>query len=155
MITLEELKKSVLIKFNRQDKVCFVVKENRSGVKILLEEIEDVDVLYYIFINGIEERYSYDVKKYFGEIYEYVISNGGSYEFLEHVELYSRFFLLKEEFDAMVKKAIKNINKRDVYYVAAEIKRMYPEYFIDIGKAAGTCTCEWNCKECDSPLRDE
>lgn len=155
MITMEELKNSVLIKFNRESKVGFVVTENRMGIEVHFEDIEDVDILNYIFENGVEEKYAYDIEKHFGEIFRYVIGNGGSYEFADHTTLHSKYFITREEFREMVKKAAEKTRYRDVYSVARIIEEEHPGLFIDIARGSGACTCEFHCGECDSPLRDE
>lgn len=154
-LSLEQLKESVLIKFHREDKVAFVVGQNRMGIEVHFEEIEDINILNYIFEHGIEEKYAYEVEKHFGEIFQYVIGNGGDYEFADHTTLHSRFFITREEFKAMVKKAAEKTRYRDVYSVARVIQETYPDLFINIARGSGACTCEWHCGECDSPLRDE
>ena len=148
----EELENTRLIKYNMKEKIGFYVTQDRKVKGFRFEELEDPEVLSYIIENGEEETSSYDIEKCTrGEIFEYTIHNGGEYELAEYTTLHSLQYFTREEFQKMIDKAIQtstDSQPKDVYYVYKQMKKLYPNIFLEIARGTGACTCEWKCGHC-------
>lgn len=134
------------IKYHLQTGKGYYVVE-RKVIPFNLQEMEDKELGLFLIENGETVVSEYDIEsKTRSNIFEYIIYNGGEYEFAEDSSVYSTLYLSKEEFERMCKSVQNNIEghqKKFVYKVASELVKKYPDIFMDISTGRAFCTNEW------------
>ena len=152
---LQDLKNSKEVKVHLESGLGYYIKNNKAR-PFRLYSIDD-KAGFYIIQNAQQVSYEHDIRRRLGEIYEYFIHNGGSYDFESHCSLFSMQFLTEKEFDKMCKTAQEKIIReykdvdwriqrrpKDVSDVKITLQELYPDIFLGVGLAAGYCTNEWS-----------
>ena len=119
----------------------------RKVIPFNLQKMENEELGLFLIENGEAVVSEYDIKsKTRGNIFEYVIYNGGEYEFAEDSSVYSTLYLSEKEFERMCKSVqnnLKGYEKKYVYKIASELIKQYPDIFMDISRGRAFCTNEW------------
>ena len=113
-----------------------------------LKEMEDKELGVFLLQNGEEVISEYDIRwKTKGNIFEYIIFNGGEYELAEHSSVYSTLYLSEEEFERMcesVQNQLKEPESKFVYNIASGLLEKYPDIFMSISRGRAFCTNEYD-----------
>lgn len=153
-ITIEQLKQSKEIRINTEDKIGYFVVDHKL-TSFQFDEIEDVEIMKFILENGEQVRY-YDIMIKDGNIFEYIIHNGGEYEFSNEISLYSYKYFNREEFNKICKEAQNTIEqdlkknpnlkirKDSIYDISNYLKKLNPNTFIKIGRGSAFNSGEWD-----------
>lgn len=144
---LEQIKQSKELKVHLESGDGYYVVEHKL-TPFNLKELNDIEVGKFIIENAIVVDSHFDIEwKIRGKIYNYSIYNNGEYEFAESAELFSLLYFTSEEFEEMCKKAQKELKGhqiKDVHSVKYELKKLYPDIFLDIANGQGFNTYEWD-----------
>lgn len=143
---LKALKNSEEIKIHLESKNGYYIKGNKIH-PFNLAEIDDVEIVNYIIMNGVQTPYEYEIISSYGDIYKYCLDDGGEYEFNNHVYIYSLKYFSSQEFEKMCKEAQKKLEEKyqegyevnDIYRIASMLEELYPTDFIQVSLAQVFC----------------
>lgn len=123
----------------------YVDMTTRKTHKFNMSELE-LDEIQYVVENGEQVRSEWDIIKNLADIFEYTLCNDGEYEFFDSTSLYSKTYILKEEFEDMVRKARDYLKTNgdkysynSIHSVASTMEKLYPKVFIKIGHPSTIC----------------
>ena len=146
---LKQIKQSKELKVHLESGDGYYVVEHKL-IPFNLKELDDVEVGKYIIENATITDSHFNIKwKTRGSIYNYSIYNNGEYEFSESTEVYSLLYFTEDEFNKMCETAQRNLKEKDslekdVHHIKSELKKLYPDTFLNIANGQMFNSYEWD-----------